>query len=106
MEFKIKNLIKKVNKLTKILPKFQRFDQILSQNTSLDHTTADIAKQQTKSSLKAIYESKMEFKIRNLIKNVNKLKKIPPKKILAFDQILAQNSSSEHQPGPYNCRYI
>ncbi len=54
-------------------------DQILAQNTCLDHTTADLPKQQSTSSLKAMYESKMKFKIRNLIKKVNKLMKIRPK---------------------------
>jgi hypothetical protein len=51
----------------KIPPKILEFDQILAQNTSLDHTTADISKQQSKSSLKEIYETKMAFKIRNLM---------------------------------------
>ena len=51
MDFKIRILIKKVNKLMKILPKLQRLDQILVQNTRLDHTNADVSKQQSKSSL-------------------------------------------------------
>ncbi len=55
----------------KILPKFQQFDQILVQNSSLDDITALISKQQSKSSLKAIHESKIELKIKNLIKNTN-----------------------------------
>ncbi len=83
LEFKIRNLTKKANKLMKILPKLKLFDQILAQNTRLDHTNADMPKQQSKSSLKAIYESKVDFKIKILIKKVNKLIRIL-KKIVAF----------------------
>ncbi len=45
--------------------KINKFDQILVQYTNLDHTAADISKQQSKYSLKVIYESKMEQKSRN-----------------------------------------
>ncbi len=67
MEFKIRNLIKNANKLTKILTKtsiiHQYFDQTLAQNTSLDHITTYKSKQQVKSSQKVIYESKRILKL-------------------------------------------
>ena len=87
MEYKIRNLIKNANKLTKSLTKtsiiYQYFDQTLAQNTSLDHITTYKSQQQLKSSPTVMYESKKDLKIRNLIKNANKLIKILPK-ITAF----------------------
>ncbi len=100
-EFKIRNLIKMWISWRKFYQKLERFDQVLVQNTILDHTTEDISKQQSKSSTKAIYKSKMELKIRNLIKNVTKLTKILQKTLAIWS-----NPSSENQPGPYNCRNI
>jgi len=59
-------------------PIYQFSDQNQAQNTNLDsataykskqHPTAHKSKQQPKSSLKAGYESKIRFKIMNLIKN-------------------------------------
>ncbi len=75
MEFKIRNLIRMQINWPKFYQTFLRFDQILAQNTSMDYITTYKSKQQLKSSPKVIYESKKDFKIRNLIKNVNKLTK-------------------------------
>ncbi len=62
-----KNVSQKIQIVTKNKFKIPNY-QLRAQNTSLALITAYKSKQQTKSSLKAIKESKTSFKITNLVK--------------------------------------